>query len=137
MILVDTTFLIDVLRKKTDIKSFLLDHPDEILFTTEFNVFELYLGIYSSKVLENDQELMKKRQIRLRELLLRLQILQFGRKEAIKAALILGQLTRIGKLIEFRDGIIAGIALSSGITTIVTKNIDHFNRIKDLKVITY
>lgn len=39
MILVDNTFLIDTLRKKSDTKSVLEAHSGEILFTTEFNVF--------------------------------------------------------------------------------------------------
>lgn len=137
MILVDSTFLIDTLRKKSDIKSFLAAHPDEILFTTEFNVFELYLGLYSSKILEKNVDLMKKRIQRLEELISRLQILPFGRKEAIKSAEILGLLTRSGQKIEFRDGIVAGIALANGITKILTRNMDHFNRIQDLAILTY
>lgn len=58
MILVDSTFLIDVLIKKSYVKSFLLGHPDEILFTTEINVFELYLGLYSIKNLEKNPGLL-------------------------------------------------------------------------------
>ena len=137
MILVDTTFLIDTLRKKSDIKTFLSTHPDEILFTTELNVFELYLGIYSSKVLKKDTQLRKSRLQRLEELISRLQILHFARKEAIRSAKILGKLTRLGQKIEFRDGIIAGIALANGITKVLTKNIDHFKRIEGLSVLSY
>lgn len=73
----------------------------------------------------------------LEELLLKFQILPFGRKESIQAAKILGNLIRKGERIEFRDGIIAGITLSNGITTILTKNIDHFIRIENIKVIKY
>ena len=137
MILADSTFLIDTLRKKSDIKSFLLKYPDEVLFTTEFNVFELYLGLFSSKILEKEADLRKKRLLRLEELLLKFQILQFGRKESIKSAKILGSLNRLGKSIEFRDGIIAGIALANGITKILTKNVDHFVRFENLQVVTY
>lgn len=137
MILADSTFLIDAIRKKPNAKSFLLDYPDEILFTTEINVFELYLGLYSIKTLETNPPLMKKRLARLEELLSRFQILSFERKEAIESAKILGKLIRDGKTIEFRDGIIAGIALSNGITTLLTNNLDHFTRIEGLKVITY
>lgn len=80
---------------------------------------------------------MKRRLQRLEELVSRLQILPFGRKEAIKSAKILGLLTQTGQTIEFRDGLIAGIALANGITTILTRNADHFNRIEDLTVLTY
>lgn len=137
MILVDTTFLIDALRKKADVRTFLINHSDEILFTTEINVFELYLGLYSIKTLEDNSPTMKKRLSRLEELLSRFQILPFRRNEAIQAAKILGHLTIRGKAIEFRDGLVAGIALSNGITTIMTKNLDHFSRIEGIKVISY
>ena len=137
MILADSTFLIDAIRKDARVKPFLLAHSDEILFTTEINVFELYLGLYSIKTLENNPSLMKKRLSHLEELLFRFQILPFGRKEAIQAAKILGHLISQGNVIEFRDGLIAGIALSNGITTILTKNLDHFSRIEGVKVITY
>ncbi|MDD1778989.1 MAG: type II toxin-antitoxin system VapC family toxin [Candidatus Helarchaeota archaeon] len=119
------------------VNPFILAHSDEILFTTEINVFELYLGLYSIKTLEKNPSLMKKRLSYLEELLFRFQILPFGRKEAIQAAKILGALINQGKPIEFRAGLIAGIALSNGITTILTKNLDHFSRIEGVKVITY
>ena len=137
MILADTTFLIDALRKKSEVKSFLTQYPDEVFFTTEINVFELLLGLYSSKNLEENSALMQQRLARLDELLSRFQILPFERKEAILSAKVLGKLNRLGQKIEFRDGIIAGIAMSNGITTILTKNIDHYSRIENLQVVTY
>lgn len=137
MILADSTFLIDSLRKKTDVREFLEANPTEILFTTEINVFELYLGLYSSKLLEKDQELLKKRIKGLEELILKFQVLTFGRGEAIQAAKILGILNRSGKPIEFRDGLIAGIALFNGINTILTKNIPLFDRIQEITVQGY
>ena len=137
MILADTTFLIDALRKKSEVKSFLTHHPDEVFFTTEINVFELLLGLYSSQNLEENSVLMQKRLARLDKLLSRFQILPFERKEAIQSAKVLGKLNRLGQKIEFRDGIIAGIAISNGISTILTKNIDHYSRIENLQVVTY
>ena len=132
MILADSTFLIDSLRKKTDAREFLRTNPTEILFTTEINVFELYLGLFSSKILEKDQKLLKERIKGLEELILKFQVLTFGRGEAIQATKILGSLNRSGRPIEFRDGLIAGIALFNGINSILTKNIDHFNRIQGI-----
>jgi len=86
----------------------------------------LHLGLYSIKTLENNPPLIQKRLA-----------LSFGRKEAIQSAKILGYLIRNGEAIEFRDGLIAGTALSNGIPMILTKNIDHFVRIEGIKVITY
>jgi predicted nucleic acid-binding protein len=137
MILADSTFLIDSLRKKTEVREFLKSNPTEILFTTEINVFELYLGLYSSKILEKDQELFKNRIKGLEELILKFQVLAFGRGEAIQAAKILGILNRLGKPIEFRDGLIAGIAIFNGINKILTKNFEHFNRIQGIEVKGY
>jgi predicted nucleic acid-binding protein len=137
MILVDSTFLIDSLRKLPNVREFLQKNPTEILFTTEINIFELYLGLHSSKILEKDPDLFEKRQQRLEELINKFQVLSFRRGEAIEAAKILGRLYRMGKPIEFRDGLIAGIALSNGITKVLTRNIDHFNRIKEIEVLSY
>lgn len=137
MILADSTFLIDSLRKKTTVREFLNNNPTEILFTTEINTFELHLGLYSSKILQNDPKLFLKRLHNLEELILKFQVLSFGRGEAIEAAKILGNLYTMGKPIEFRDGLIAGIALSNGIKKVLTRNIDHFNRIEGIEVISY
>lgn len=137
MILADSTFLIDSLRKITSVKKFLLKNPTEILFTTETNVFELYFGLYSSKILANSEDLLERRKAGLEEFLTKFQVISMGRKESIKAAKLLGKLVRAGKGIDFRDALIAGIALANGITRILTKNIDHFKRIDGIEVIEY
>lgn len=137
MILADSTFLIDSLRKKKIVREFLKKNPTEILFTTEINVFELYLGLYSSKKLEKDRNLFEKRKKRLEELILKFQILSLGRGEVIEAAKILGKLYRTGNPIEFRDGLVAGIAISNGIKKVLTRNFDHFNRIEGIEVLSY
>ncbi len=137
MYLADTTFLIDSLRKKTNVQTFLKNNPTEFLFTTEINVFELYLGIYSSKILAKDPELHQKRKNRMEELIQKFQVLPLGRGEIIEAAKLLGKLYRQGKPIDYRDGLVAGIAVFNNIKKILTKNKDHFNRIEELVVIQY
>ena len=137
MILVDSTFLIDSLRKLPNVREFLQKNPTEILFTTEINIFELFLGLYSSKILEQDPNQFEMRKQRLEELILKFQVLTFRRGEAIAAARILGRLYRTGKPIEFRDGLIAGIAISNGIKKVLTRNIEHFNRIEEIEVLSY
>ena len=137
MILVDSTFLIDSLRKLPNVREFLIKNPTEILFTTEINIFELYLGLYSSKVLEQDPDQFEMRKQRLEELILKFQVLTFRRGEALTAARILGKLYRTGKPIEFRYGLIAGIAISNGIKKVLTRNIEHFNRIEGVEVLSY
>ncbi|MFX0013698.1 MAG: type II toxin-antitoxin system VapC family toxin [Promethearchaeota archaeon] len=137
MILVDSTFLIDALRKKPNVRKFLQKNPTEILFTTEINVFELYLGLHSSKILEKEVALFAKRKQPLEELITKFQVLSFRRGEAIESAKILGKLYRSGKPIEFRDGLIAGIAIANGIKKVLTRNTDHFRRIKEIEVLSY
>jgi tRNA(fMet)-specific endonuclease VapC len=137
MILVDTTFLVDALRKKTSVMSVLRKYPDEMLFTTEINVFEIYLGIHSSKTLAQEPGILEKRTRKVDELITKLQVLPFARKEAIEAARILGELKRSGQMIEFRDGLIAGVAKANGITRVITQNEEDFRRVKGIEVINY
>ncbi len=137
MILADTTFLIDCLRRKASVETLLANYPGEILFTTEINVFELYLGIYSSRMLHKNQQLLEMRVQTMKELIIRFQILPFMRKEALEAAKILGNLARSGTPIEFRDGLIAGVAKANGILQIATRDRDHFERIENILVINY
>jgi len=137
IILVDTTFLIDALRKKNDVKKFLLNNSSETLYTTEINVFETYLGLYANKILEKTPSLLETRKLNLEELLSKFQILPFNREATIESAKILGNLIRKGQKIEFRDGLIAGIAISNGIKKILTKNTDHFIRIEKIETISY
>ncbi len=137
IILADTTFLIDALRKKDDVKQFLIKNSSETLYTTEINVFETYLGLYANKTLEKTPSLLETRKIHLEELLSKFQILPFERKAAIESAKILGLLIRKSQKIEFRDGLIAGIAISNGIKKILTKNTDHFNRIENIETLSY
>ena len=137
IILADTTFLIDALRKKDDVKQFLIKNSYETLYTTEINVFETYLGLYANKTLEKNPSLLESRKIHLEELLSKFQILPFNRTAAIESAKILGLLIRKGQKIEFRDGLIAGIAISNGIKKILSKNRDHFIRIENIEPISY
>jgi len=54
----------------------------------------------------------------------------------MKTAQIMGSLKLEGKLVDFRDGMIAGIGLANGIEELLTLNREHFERIKELRIIT-
>ena len=137
MILADTTFLIDCLRKKQGVLALLAQFSGEILYTTEINAFECYLGLYANKRVYGTPSLMSQRRRMLEELLARFHILPFQRRETIEAAAILGQLFREGQPIEFRDALIAGIARANGVTQILTRNPMHFERIEGIQVHPY
>jgi len=43
----------------------------------------------------------------------------------------------ISQKLDDNDILIAGIMLANGITKIITKNVNHFERIKEIKIIEY
>ena len=128
--LLDSTILIDFLRREERALNFIAK-CSESLFTTELNIFELITGIYFDGV---D---VKKRMDSVSSLGDRLIVLPLDRKATLKAAEISGKLLSIGKKIESVDCLIAGIALTNNINRIVTANISHFERIKEIKIVTY
>ena len=134
MILADTNFLVDFLRKKVGINQ---EYDKEGLFTSEVCVFELYFGLYSNKLLVGNKKILKKRIDLLENLLVKFQVLPFGRMEAIESAIILGKLKLDGIILDYRDCMIAGTGLANGINKILTRNKDHFNRIPGIQTISY
>jgi len=54
-----------------------------------------------------------------------------------KSTEIFWQLKRSGKIIDLFDCTIAGIYLANGVNKIITRNVKHFENIKELKVISY
>ena len=61
MILADITFLVDVLRKKASVVHVLEKRADESIFATEVNVFDIYLGVYISKIIAKYPTILEKR----------------------------------------------------------------------------
>ena len=66
-----------------------------------------------------------------------MEIFSLGYKEAEMAAEIYDNLESQGQRIDDNDILIAGIMLSNGIKKIITKNVNHFERIKDIEIIQY
>ena len=133
MKLLDSTFLIDFLRKKEDVKEKLEEMFLENPYTTRINIFETFVGIYAIK-LEADRE---KKFADANALFARLRVLELNSTSAQKAAEICGNNIIKGMIIEPADCLIAGIALSNGISTIITRNTKHFQGIEGLKVEGY
>lgn len=63
----------------------------------------------------------------------RLDVLPLTLQASERAGELLAELAFSGKLIEYRDAMIAGIVLESGMT-FVTRNKSHFERIPKLKI---
>jgi len=71
------------------------------------------------------------------ELISGMEVFSLGFKEAEKAAETYDILESKGALIDDNDILIIGIMLSNGINQIITKNIKHFEKIEEIKVIKY
>jgi tRNA(fMet)-specific endonuclease VapC len=128
---VDSTLLVDFLRGKPNAVMKIEQMEPRSLFTSEVNVYELVEGVFLQR--ENVQFHLEKLFAMLKKLI----VLPLDRKAAIKAGEIAGNLSKSGERIGEADSLIAGIALSNGITEIVTENKKHFDRIKELKIISY
>lgn len=133
MILLDTTFLIDLLKEREHAveKANELPYRDS-LATTYVNVYELLLGVYSLGGIDYDKKL------REAELLLdKLHVLKLDMQSAVLSAKTGGNLSLKGSIIGDTDNMIAGIALANNINTVVTRDKEHFSRIKGLKIESY
>ncbi|PIN80149.1 hypothetical protein COV11_04500 [Candidatus Woesearchaeota archaeon CG10_big_fil_rev_8_21_14_0_10_30_7] len=129
--LLDTTILIDFLRNKKNAVSFFEKNKNKLLFTTEINIFELVTGVYADG---------KSVDVHLQKIFLlaeNLAILHLNRNGTLKAGQIAGTLISKGERIEDIDCLTAGIAISNGVSTIVTENKKHYEKIPGIKVITY
>jgi len=123
----DTDFLVALLRGKNDAKSKmeLLDAEGRNA-TTTINAFELFYGAHkSTKRAKNLKEVFK--------LLDRLDIFDFTLEDSEVAGEITAILENEGKMLDFRDIMIASIIKCHRII-LVTGNIEHFKRIKDLQI---
>lgn len=133
MKIVDTTFLVDLSRNNQDAveKSIEMDNGHKV-YCSEVSIYEMILGIYAIKGIDHDKKLQK-----LETMFSKFSLLPLDHLSAIKAGQIAGTLTAEGQMISDTDCMIAGIALSNNIGTIITRNKKHFERIKWLKVEEY
>ncbi len=125
--ILDSTALIDYLRGKENAVKAVNSANNKAITTV--NIFEISLGHH----LRNN----KNEEIRFNEFINSIKELELDRKSAIRSAEISARLIKEGKRIEETDCLIAGIALSNGVSTILTDNKSHFERIKGIKVVTY
>jgi tRNA(fMet)-specific endonuclease VapC len=127
---IDTDILIDLLRNVKKVVAFLteIEESRSLLSTTVINAFELYHGAHKSR--EREQNLLA-----TRKLLNRLILLPLGPRSAETAGRIYAQLETKGQPIGLRDALIGAITLTKGYT-IVTRNVEHFQKITGLTVIT-
>lgn len=126
-ILIDTSLIIDFFRKKNKAKAPLthLFRQNYDLYISTLTIYELLCGAKSPQLQKDTEELLNL-----------FQALDFGPKEAEKAALLYKQLKRQNQLIETIDLLISATALTYSLE-IATLNKEHFLRIKDVNLFEF
>ena len=127
----DTSFLIDIIRKYPPAESLL--EPLEKTgphVTSTLVVHEFLVGAYGAT--KSHEEL------KIRENLLRtLIILPFDLKSAKESAKIESNLRKQGKYIGGADVLIAGTMIAHRIYHVVTRNVKHFHKMAEMIVEEY
>lgn len=128
MICIDTDCIIDFLKEKEEAVSLFNRYKDEIV-TTEINVFEVFIGIYT----KGDYFDKEESALKFFNSLDILKIHGWGKKSAE----ILANLIKGGNIIEQNDCFIAVIMLVNGCNKIITRNKKHYSRINGIEVLSY
>jgi tRNA(fMet)-specific endonuclease VapC len=126
----DSDLLVAILRGKQEARTIVKQLDEEAKgATTSVNAFEVYFGANKSeRKNENLREASK--------LLERLTVFPLDLMSSRRAAEISAELVAKGEAIDFRDAMIAAIAIENGMT-LVTRNKAHFQRVKDLQLETW
>lgn len=132
MKLLDTTVLVDVLRKLEAAHNLVRDMEEagEPVLTTEVNTFELVMGAYRHGRAD------PRRLSEIENLLERLDVLALNREGARRAADVLAKARADGRDLGLLDALVAGIALASGCDVIVTRD-EGFRRVPGLRTQSY
>ena len=129
--ILDTTFLIDLMKEDSPAVR-KLEEMERNKITQNIaspTLYELYVGITLSTKPEKEKN-------KVLDTLTSINILGLNAKSAAKAGEAQGRLIKEGKMIDPEDAMIAGIALLNN-ESLLTKNVEHFSRIRDLKIETY
>lgn len=122
----DTDVVIEILRgNEVVIKRMKTLSPDTFIYVTGLTIYELYKGVLyiGSKKLEHDLE----------KFIDSIEVLQLDSYIERKAGEIFAHLKKKGELINDADILIAATVLAND-SVLVTNNVKHFDRIKDLKL---
>lgn len=129
--IMDTSFLIDLLKNNKNAVNKLkyLQIKNIPVAATTPSIVEIWTGLSHL----NKKEAEKKKIIEVIESQI---IYDLDRESAEKAGEINGNLIKKGQQIEIIDSMIAGIAYKNN-ETILTRNIKHFSKIKEINVESY
>lgn len=128
--ILDTTFLIDVLRGDEEVVEWERDLDENGTgFATSISVLELWEGIQRADASDAERE-------RVRRLLDGIHHADFDAPSAMTAGEVSAALTDTGQEIDVEDVMIGAIALRRD-QPVLTRNAEHFERIENLDVETY
>lgn len=127
--IIDSDILIYFIKGRKEVVEALIEIAPANLYTTRINYTELVYGAYNSTRV--DENLSK-----VKPFLENFQILEFDQKASEIFAKTKAHLKRNGQIIQDMDLMIASIALRHNFT-LVSNNIKHFERIKELDLLTW
>ena len=129
MYLLDTNILSELIKKRPNahLVERIRSEPFNHLLTSSVCVMELRMG---SALRSDSNSFWKKIN---EEILSRVKIIPIGMNEAIAAGDIMANLRRAGRIVGIEDILIAASAITYQLT-VVTANVSHFIRIKDIVV---
>ncbi len=123
--LLDTSIIIDHLRKRDKQKSMLFSIADRFdLFVSSITIFELFAGATDERK-KNDIE----------NIISAVKIIPFSTDIAKEAGVLYISLKKENRMLEIRDIFIAATAATLNLP-IVTINRDHFERIKKIELLS-
>jgi len=130
MICLDTTAIIDLFKKEPSLIKRIkeLEGP---FCSTAINQQEIFFGLNLS------EDKYSKEEIYYDNFFRNIFIYPLESKTTKTSSKIFWELEKQGGKIDKFDSIIAGILMSNNIHKILTKNTKHFERIPNLKVLTY
>ena len=130
MICLDSDFIIDFLKGKTEAARAMRRLQDQVV-TTEINRFEILFGVYAKHPRPpQEQEIV-------RNFFDVIDVLPFDEGCGEIAAKTLARLTTKGQMISQNDALIAATMAKHGCHTILTRNVKHYARIPGINAVTY
>lgn len=128
--ILDSTFLIDVVRGSGDVAELIADlDASGTAFVSAVTTMELIEGVHLADATERERTAVE-------ELLTGVNELPFDRECAIRAGRISADLSSSGEPIGVADVMIGATAIVHD-RPVVTRNVDHFERIEGLDVVSY
>jgi predicted nucleic acid-binding protein len=129
MILLDTNVISEFMRPAPDpeVTHWLDLQRRSSVWTTSINVYEIRSGLFAMPAGKRRTVLEVKFE-QLLQAALQGRILHFDSDSAYRAAELCGERRRLGRTVDVRDTMIAGIVMASH-ATLATRNVKHFEDI--------